>query len=111
MRISDWSSDVCSSDLAEVVARLRLAGAVVLGKTHTTEFAYFDPSPARNPHHIEHTPGGSSSGSGAAVASGTVPHALGTQTMASVNRPAAYLGLTEVKPSTPLTSILGTTPV
>src|SRR3546814_11151305 len=105
MRISDWSSDVCSSDLAEVVARLRLAGAVVLGKTHTTEFAYFDPSPARNPHNIEHTPGGSSSGSGAAVASGTVPLALGTQTMASVNRPAAYCGIAAFKPRPQLLSI------
>jgi len=52
---------------AEIVAALRLAGAVIIGKTHTTEFAYFDPSPARNPHNIAHTPGGSSSGSAAAV--------------------------------------------
>jgi aspartyl-tRNA(Asn)/glutamyl-tRNA(Gln) amidotransferase subunit A len=78
---------------AEIVALLRLAGAVILGKTHTTEFAYFDPSPARNPHNIAHTPGGSSSGSAAAVAAGAVPLALGTQTAASVNRPAAYCGV------------------
>jgi len=96
---------------AEVVARLRLAGAVVLGKTHTTEFAYFDPSPARNPHNIEHTPGGSSSGSAAAVASGTVPLALGTQTMASVNRPAAYCGVAAFKPSTQLLSTFGVLPL
>lgn len=96
---------------AEVVARLRLGGAIVLGKTHTTEFAYFDPSPARNPHNIEHTPGGSSSGSAAAVASGTVPLALGTQTMASVNRPAAYCGIAAFKPSTQLFSSFGVLPL
>src|SRR3546814_12435118 len=77
----------------------------------TTESAYFDPSPARNPHNIEHTPGGSSSGSGAAVASGTVPLALGTQTMASVNRPAAYCGIAAFKPSTQLLSIFGILPL
>ena len=64
---------------ADIVAALRLAGAVILGKTHTTEFAFLDPSPACNPHHIAHTPGGSSSGSAAAVGAGTVPLALGTQ--------------------------------
>jgi Asp-tRNA(Asn)/Glu-tRNA(Gln) amidotransferase A subunit family amidase len=78
---------------AEIVAALRLAGAVILGKTHTTEFAYFDPSPARNPHNIAHTPGGSSSRSAAAVCAGAVPLAVGTQTVASVNRPAAYCGV------------------
>ncbi len=85
---------------AEIVAALRTAGAIVLGKCHTTEFAFFHPSPARNPHNINHTPGGSSSGSAAAVASGTVPGALGTQTVASVNRPAAYCGIGAFKPST-----------
>ena len=85
---------------AEVVLSLKAAGAIVLGKVHTTEFAFFDPSPARNPHDTDHTPGGSSSGSAAAVASGTVPMALGTQTMASVNRPAAYCGISAFKPST-----------
>ena len=85
---------------AEIVAVLRLAGAVILGKLHTTEFAFFDPSPARNPHDPEHTPGGSSSGSAAAVAAGMVPLALGTQTVASVNRPAAYCGVAAFKPST-----------
>lgn len=96
---------------AEIVARLRLAGAIVLGKTHTTEFAYFDPSPARNPHNIEHTPGGSSSGSAAAVASGAVPLALGTQTFASVNRPAAYCGIAAFKPSTQSLSTFGVLPL
>jgi Asp-tRNA(Asn)/Glu-tRNA(Gln) amidotransferase A subunit family amidase len=73
---------------------------VILGKTHTTEFAYFDPSPARNPHNIVHTPGGSSSGSAAAVGAGAVPLAVGTQTVVSVNRPAAYCGVAAFKPST-----------
>ena len=85
---------------AEVVLALKAAGAIIMGKLHTTEFAFFDPSPARNPHNTAHTPGGSSSGSGAAVSSGTVPLALGTQTMASVNRPAAYCGISAFKPST-----------
>ena len=85
---------------AEIVAALRAAGAIMLGKTHTTEFALRDPSPARNPHNLAHTPRGSSSGSGAAVAAGMVPVALGTQTMASVNRPAAYCGIGAFKPTT-----------
>ncbi len=85
---------------AEVVLALKAAGAIMLGKVHTTEFAYFDPSPARNPHNTDYTPGGSSSGSGAAVAAGTAPLALGTQTVASVNRPAAYCGIAAFKPST-----------
>lgn len=84
---------------AAVVARLRAAGAVVLGKTHTTEFAFFDPAPTRNPHRLGHTPGGSSSGSAAAVAAGMVPLALGTQTNASVCRPAAYCGIAAFKPT------------
>lgn len=85
---------------AEVVLALKSAGAIILGKLHTTEFAFFDPSPARNPHNTDHTPGGSSSGSSAAVSSGTVPMALGTQTMASLNRPAAYCGISAFKPTT-----------
>jgi aspartyl-tRNA(Asn)/glutamyl-tRNA(Gln) amidotransferase subunit A len=94
---------------ADIVATLRAAGAVILGKTHTTEFAYFDPSPARNPHNVGHTPGGSSSGSGAAVGAGMVPLALGTQTVASVNRPAAYCGIAAFKPSTQSTCTHGVT--
>ena len=96
---------------AEVVTALRAAGAVVLGKAHTTEYAFFDPSPARNPHHTDHTPGGSSSGSSAAVASGSAPAATGTQTVASVNRPAAYCGIAAFKPSTGLLSTFGVTPL
>ena len=96
---------------AAVVATLRAAGAVVLGKLHTTEFAFFDPSPARNPHHTDHTPGGSSSGSAAAVAAGMVPMSVGTQTVASVNRPAAYCGIAAFKPSTGLLSSFGITPL
>ena len=96
---------------AEVVRALRAAGAVVLGKAHTTEYAFFDPSPARNPHHTDHTPGGSSSGSAAAVACGAAPAATGTQTVASVNRPAAYCGVAAFKPSTGLLSTYGVTPL
>ena len=96
---------------AEVVTALRAAGAIVLGKAHTTEYAFFDPSPARNPHHTGHTPGGSSSGSAVAVACGAAPGALGTQTVASVNRPAAYCGVAAFKPSTGLLSTFGVTPL
>jgi aspartyl-tRNA(Asn)/glutamyl-tRNA(Gln) amidotransferase subunit A len=96
---------------AEVVLSLKAQGAIVLGKVHTTEFAFFDPSPACNPHNTDHTPGGSSSGSGAAVSSGTVPMALGTQTMASVNRPAAYCGISAFKPSTRSISGFGVAPL
>lgn len=86
---------------ATAVAHLRAAGAVILGKVHTTEYAYFSPAPpTRNPWDLTRTPGGSSAGSGAAVASGAVPLALGTQTAGSVNRPAAYTGTGAFKPST-----------
>ena len=81
------------------VRRLRAAGAYVAGKTHTTEFAYFAPGPTRNPHDLERTPGGSSSGSAAAVASGTVPLALGTQTVGSAIPPAAFCGVAGFKPT------------
>lgn len=82
-----------ADDSAPCVARLEELGAVALGKTVTTEFAYFKPGPTRNPWNLGHTPGGSSSGSAAAVASGMVPLALGTQTAASLIRPAAYCGI------------------
>lgn len=81
------------------VAALRAAGALVAGKTHTTEFAYFAPGPTRNPHNPDHTPGGSSSGSAAAVAARALPLALGTQTIGSIIRPAAYCGVVGFKPS------------
>ena len=100
-----------ASNDAEVVLALKAQGAVVLGKVHTTEYAFFDPSPARNPHNLAHTPGGSSSGSAAAVASGMAPAAVGTQTVASVNRPAAYCGISAFKPSTRCLPTFGITPL
>ncbi len=84
---------------ADVVARLRAAGAVILGKTVTTELAVFHPGKTRNPHNPAHTPGGSSSGSAAAVAAGMVPLALGTQTNGSMIRPASFCGVVGFKPT------------
>jgi Asp-tRNA(Asn)/Glu-tRNA(Gln) amidotransferase A subunit family amidase len=84
---------------AWLVARLRAAGAVILGKTVATECAYLAPGKTHNPHHPDHTPGGSSSGSAAAVASGMTPLALGTQTGGSVIRPASYCGVVGFKPT------------
>ncbi len=84
---------------AHVVRRIRRAGAVVVGKTVTTEFATFDPPPTRNPWDLACTPGGSSAGSAAAVAAGMVPAALGTQTAGSVLRPASYCGVVGFMPS------------
>jgi Asp-tRNA(Asn)/Glu-tRNA(Gln) amidotransferase A subunit family amidase len=84
---------------ASPVALCREAGAVVLGKTVSTEFAYFTPGPTLNPHNTAHTPGGSSSGSAAAVADHMLPLALGTQTAGSIIRPAAYCGVVGFKPS------------
>jgi Asp-tRNA(Asn)/Glu-tRNA(Gln) amidotransferase A subunit family amidase len=84
---------------AAIVARLRACGATVIGKTVTTEFAYQQPGPTRNPWNRDHTPGGSSSGSAAAVAAGLVPLAFGTQTMGSVIRPAAFCGVVGFKPT------------
>ena len=84
---------------AACVALLRRAGCVILGKTATTEFANNHPAATRNPHNLQHTPGGSSSGSATAMADGMVPLALGTQTGGSVIRPAAYCGVAACKPS------------
>jgi Asp-tRNA(Asn)/Glu-tRNA(Gln) amidotransferase A subunit family amidase len=84
---------------ATVVSRLRAAGAVILGKTVTTEMASYSPGRTRNPHDPEHTPGGSSSGSAAAVAAGQVPVALGSQTNGSIIRPASFCGVYGFKPS------------
>ena len=84
---------------ATVVASLRAAGAVILGKTVTTELATYAPGKTRNPHNAAHTPGGSSSGSAAAVAAGMVPLAVGTQTNGSVIRPAAFCGVYGFKPT------------
>lgn len=88
----------CSQD-AVIVSRLKAAGAVMMGKTVTTEFAVYAPGKTRNPHNPEHTPGGSSSGSAAAVASSMVPLALGSQTNGSMIRPASYCGVFGFKPS------------
>jgi Asp-tRNA(Asn)/Glu-tRNA(Gln) amidotransferase A subunit family amidase len=98
---------------ATVVSRLRAAGAVIFGKTVTTEFATTQPGPTCNPHNIAHTPGGSSSGSAAAVAAGMVPVALGTQTNGSVIRPASFCGVYAFKPSRgllPRTGVLDQSP-
>jgi Asp-tRNA(Asn)/Glu-tRNA(Gln) amidotransferase A subunit family amidase len=84
---------------ATVVSMLRAAGAVIVGKTVTTEFAYLAPGKTRNPHKPDHTPGGSSSGSAAAVAAGMVPLAVGSQTNGSTIRPAAFCGVIGFKPT------------
>ncbi len=84
---------------ATCVTMLRDAGALILGKTVTTEFAYFEPGATRNPHNLAHSPGGSSSGSVAAVAAGFCPLALGTQVIGSTIRPAAYCGILGFKPT------------
>jgi Asp-tRNA(Asn)/Glu-tRNA(Gln) amidotransferase A subunit family amidase len=92
---------------AKVVDLLRSAGAIIMGKTVTTELATYAPGKTRNPHNPAHTPGGSSSGSAAAVAAGMVPLALGTQTNGSLIRPAAYCGVFGFKPSRGLISRQG----
>jgi Asp-tRNA(Asn)/Glu-tRNA(Gln) amidotransferase A subunit family amidase len=96
---------------AAIVRDLRRRGAILLGKTHCTAFAYFTPAPTCNPRDLEHTPGGSSSGSAAAVAAGMVPIALGTQTKGSVLRPASYCGVTGFKASYGLLSMEGVLPL
>ncbi|HSM39484.1 MAG TPA: amidase [Afifellaceae bacterium] len=84
---------------AAIVTRLRQAGAVILGKTTTTELAYLQPAETRNPHNLAHTPGGSSAGSAAAVAARMVPLAVGTQTGGSIIRPASFCDIVGFKPS------------
>jgi Asp-tRNA(Asn)/Glu-tRNA(Gln) amidotransferase A subunit family amidase len=114
---TEAGADIPASEVvgpeSEAVSRLVDAGALVAGKTVTTEFAYFDPGPTRNPHHLRHTPGGSSSGSAAAVAAGMVPLALGSQTAGSVIRPAAFCGIVGFKPSygrVPIDGVLALAP-
>jgi aspartyl-tRNA(Asn)/glutamyl-tRNA(Gln) amidotransferase subunit A len=102
---------VVATEDATAVARLRAAGAIILGKAHTTEFAYFEPGPTRNPWNTAHTPGGSSSGSAAAVAARMAPLALGTQTVGSVLRPAAYCGVVGFKGTHGLISTEGVVPL
>ena len=92
---------------APVVAMLKAAGATVAGKTTTTGFASVDPTATRNPRNLDHTPGGSSSGSAAAVAAGMIPLALGTQTGGSVIRPASFCGVAAIKPSFRLLPTVG----
>jgi Asp-tRNA(Asn)/Glu-tRNA(Gln) amidotransferase A subunit family amidase len=96
---------------AAIVRELRRRGGVMLGKTHTTAFAYRTPAPTRNPRNLAHTPGGSSSGSAAAVAAGMVPFAVGTQTGGSVLRPASFCGVTGFKPTYGLLPIDGVLPL
>lgn len=96
---------------AALVSRLKGAGAIVLGKTVTTQFAMGDPARTKNPWNSAHTPGGSSVGSAVAVAAGHCPVAIGTQTAGSVNRPAAYNGVTGFKPTYGLVSRRGVFPV
>ena len=93
-----WAGRTPRQDAA-VVARLRAAGAVIMGKTVTTEYAYFHPGKTRNPHDTSRTPGGSSSGSAAAVAAHMVPGAIGSQTNGSVIRPASFCGVVGFKPT------------
>jgi Asp-tRNA(Asn)/Glu-tRNA(Gln) amidotransferase A subunit family amidase len=95
---------------AQAVAIARAAGAVVMGKTVTTEFAYFTPGPTANPWDTERTPGGSSSGSAAAVACGMVPLAFGSQTAGSLIRPASYCGVFALKPTHDRFSLAGVKP-
>jgi aspartyl-tRNA(Asn)/glutamyl-tRNA(Gln) amidotransferase subunit A len=96
---------------APLVAALRRAGAVIVGKTVTVEFACFDPSPTRNPWNLAHTPGGSSSGSAAALATGMCLGALGTQTGGSLVRPSTYCGVATCKPTYGMLSTEGIVPV
>jgi len=93
------------------VARLRAAGAVILGKTHTTQFAFRDPAPTRNPWNPAHTPGGSSSGSAAAVSARMVPGAIGSQTVGSILRPAAFCGVVGLKGPHGLVPVEGAVPL
>jgi Asp-tRNA(Asn)/Glu-tRNA(Gln) amidotransferase A subunit family amidase len=96
---------------AALVTSLRNAGAVIVGKTVTTQFACFDPPPTRNPWNSDRTPGGSSSGSAAAVAAGQVPVAIGSQTGGSITRPASFCGVCGLKPSFGTVSLGGVVPV
>lgn len=101
------SSQTAKAFDSSCVAQLRAAGAVPIGKTVTAEYAYVTPGPTSNPWNTEHTPGGSSSGSAAAVAAGIVPIALGTQTGGSMIRPAAFCGVVGFKPTRGLVSRAG----
>src|SRR6266540_2840587 len=105
-----WKQSVARQD-ATVVRRLREAGAVLIGKTVTTQYASFDPPPTRNPWHPGRTPGGSSSGSAAALACGMCLGALGSQTGGSITRPASYCGVAGCKPTYARVSCHGVVPL
>ncbi len=105
-----WANAIARQD-ARVVEQLRQAGAVIVGKTVTTAFAAFDPSVTNNPWNRGRTPGGSSSGSAAAVATDMVPAALGSQTGGSIIRPAAYCGVCGLKPTYNRVSLQGVVPL
>ncbi len=105
-----WANSIARQD-ADVVRQLRQAGAIFLGKTVTTQYASFDPPVTRNPWNLERTPGGSSSGSAVAVATGMCLGALGSQTGGSITRPAAYCGVAGCKPSYGLVSCNGVVPL
>src|SRR5579864_8493582 len=96
---------------AAIVRDLRGRGAILLGKTVTTAFAYRSPGPTRNPRNLDHTPGGSSSGSAAAVAAGMVPFTIGEQTRGSMLRPASFCGVTGFKPTHDLLPMEGVLPL
>lgn len=96
---------------ADILQTLYTHGAILLGKTTTTEMALGDPPPTRNPRNLAHTPGGSSAGSAAAVAAGHVPFAMASQTGGSINRPASYCGLVALKPTYGLVSTQGVFPL
>ncbi len=96
---SSLPAELFTGPEANIVKALRSAGALILGKTAMDEFAYAEPSPTKNPYNLMHTPGGSSSGSAAAVAVGLTPLAIGTQTSRSVTAPASFCGVVGYKPS------------
>jgi Asp-tRNA(Asn)/Glu-tRNA(Gln) amidotransferase A subunit family amidase len=96
---------------AAIIREMRSRGAILLGKTVTTAFAYRSPGPTRNPRNLDHTPGGSSSGSAAAVAAGMVPFTIGEQTRGSMIRPASYCGITGFKPTHDLLPMEGVLPL
>lgn len=108
---SKLPSEVLCGEEGSVVKKLKAAGAFVPAKTVTTEFAYFAAGPTRNPNNLAFSPGGSSSGSAAAVAAGMVPVALGTQTIGSIIRPAAFCGVIGFKPSQGRVSTDGVVPL
>jgi len=105
-----WANSIARKD-ATVVERLKRAGAVFLGKTVTTQYASYDPPPTRNPWNLERTPGGSSSGSAAAMACGMCLGALGSQTGGSITRPASYCGVAGIKPTYGLVPCTGVVPL